>query len=83
MTAFLGISLLGWFLIVFGGVALCLGFFLGWCIHGAEEPIEEPLPQREIEPADLDDWLANEGPLEEFRVWKQPEAWVRMDRGAV
>ena len=59
---------------------LAFAIFLGRCIHAAEEPIEAPVESAAA--ADLDDWLAAEGPLEEFKVWKRPTASTSMRRAA-
>lgn len=52
---------------------LGLAVAVGRCIHGAETPPFEP----QAEPAsaaDLDDWLASEEPLREFKLWERPKA---------
>jgi hypothetical protein len=57
------------------------GVFIGQCIHGAEAP--EPAPPSEPKDAgDLDDWLAEVGPLEEFKIWERPKSEAELERRA-
>jgi hypothetical protein len=79
-ATFLGLPLLAWFLATFGLVAINVGIFVGRCIAGAEAPID-PVPAEPESAADFDDWLAAEGPLAEFRVWKCPRAASNLGRG--
>lgn len=68
------------------GLSVCalLSFavFVGGCIRGAQETPAFKAAVK-LEPEDLDDWLAAEGPLLEFKVWKRPQSEVRVDRGVV
>jgi hypothetical protein len=86
----LGLPALAWFLLFFGAGWLVLGAFFGFLfgrlIKNGETPFKpgppEQLPVEPESPADLDDWLAAEGPLEEFKVWKRPTASTSMRRAA-
>ena len=60
-------------------VVLAFAIFLGRCIHAAEEPLEPPVEPES--PEDLDDWLAAEEPLREFKVYRRPTASVTVDGG--
>ncbi len=69
----LGISLLGWAFVAFGMGVITLGYFVGWYIHGAEEPIEVPAPELKP-PADVNDWSEADGAEFDFKLWKRPSA---------
>jgi hypothetical protein len=59
-----------------------LAVLIGRCIHGAEAP--EPAPPSEPKDAgDLDDWLAEVGPLEEFKLWERPKSQSELERRGV
>lgn len=64
--------LLAWFAVALVAASLALGVLIGKAIRGAETPVFEPTPQPD--PADLDDWLAAEEPLLDFKVYKRPSA---------
>jgi len=62
-------------------IACCLfglAVLIGRCIHGAEEDPEFTPPDEPTEPADLDDWLGRDGLDFDFKVYRQPEASVRV-----
>jgi len=68
----LGVSLWIWaFVGVYVVASFALAVFIGSHIHSDE--VEQPHVE-EPEPADLDDWLASEEPLREFKVWRRPKA---------
>lgn len=72
------------FLVTAAAFALlfALGHLVGLVLRGPQPPTFDAAVV-EPEPTDLDDWLANEEPLEEFKVWKRPQSEVRVDRGVV
>ena len=62
---------------------LIAGVFLGSCIRGAKSPQFTPSDFREPKDAgDLDDWLAEVGPLEEFKIWERPKSEAELERRA-
>lgn len=74
---------LGVGLLIGAAVLACLffiGALLGMCIHGAEETPEFSPSVEPKDPGDLDDWLAQEGPLEEFKVSEHPGSSVQLGR---
>ena len=84
MTATLfGISPLVWAVLSLLTCTVAFGLLAGRFIYvasqlGGPEPV-----RREPESEDLDDWLAQEGPLLEFKVWKRPKASIHInDKGA-
>jgi len=79
VIAFLGIPVLVWFVVAFGVSSCALGILIARCIRWAEEGPGEIFPSGEPEdPADLDDWLGQDGLDFNFSVHQQPEASVRV-----
>ena len=60
-------------LLIFAALVNVLTFGLACIAILDRTPKPEPT-RRGPALLDLDDWLADEEPLEEFRVWKHPEA---------
>lgn len=59
---------------------LGLGLVVGRIMRGPETP-EFP-PSEPKDAGDLDDWLAEVGPLEEFKLWERPKSESELERRA-
>jgi hypothetical protein len=72
--------------LVIGLLATCLlvGFaiFIGYCIHRAEEEPVFVTSSGPKDAGDLDDWLARDEPDFDFKMYRQPEASVHVERRA-
>lgn len=77
---FLGIPALAWFLFFFAIATVAVAIVLAgvfWVVFHTPAGLEQRPVRAEPETLeDLDDWLAAEGPLEEFKHCKRPEASV-------
>jgi hypothetical protein len=72
------------------GIGLLIACFMcgfavlmGKCIHVGEESPPFIPPSEPKHAGDLDDWLAEVGPLEEFNLWKRPKSEAELERRPV